>query len=75
VRSETSTNSGARLSGAVGVTWLVLLLLYFGPLGLIVLDELVLGNPIYRATRDWVHEMAEIVYWPITVVLGWLGVV
>jgi len=34
----------------------------------------VLGNPIYGATPDWVHEMAEIVYWPIIVVLEWLGV-
>ncbi|NQT12093.1 MAG: hypothetical protein HQ582_05065 [Planctomycetes bacterium] len=68
-------NSGARLSGTLAAVCLALLLLYFAPLGLILLDEFVFGNWLYRATPDWLHDWAEIVYWPILVVLECLGVV
>ncbi len=70
-----SGNSRVQLSGPFAAIFLTLLMLYFGPLGLILLDEFVFGNWLYRATPGWLHEWAEIVYWPVLVVLDWLGVV
>jgi len=53
------------LSGAVVAALLVVVLLYLGPFGILMLDELVFGCWLYQHTPDWLHEWARIIYWPL----------
>ncbi len=69
---KTSSSSGARSCGAAVAALLVVLLLYLGPFGILVLDELVFGSWLFERTPDWLHDLLRTIYWPIFKLLEYL---